>query len=75
MIAEFFLSVKEEVKQVKENQAVRKAAKESGVPLWKCALQIGISEPTLIRWLRVPLPEDKEKRIMQTIAELKKEAD
>lgn len=74
MIAEFFLSVKKEVTHVKENHAVRKAAKEAGVPLWKCAQQIGISEPTLIRWLRVPLSPEKERRIMEAIAALERGA-
>lgn len=54
----------------KENQTVRRAARSAGVPLWKCALHLGISEPTLIRWLRVPLPEEKERRIMAAISEL-----
>ena len=59
---------------MKENQSVRKAAKKAGVPLWKCALQMGISEPTLIRWLRVPLSQEKETRIMTAIAALEQEA-
>ena len=58
----------------KENQTVRRAARSAGVPLWKCALHLGISEPTLIRWLRVPLPEEKERRILAAIAELEQEA-
>lgn len=74
MIADFFLFVKKEVLNVKENQSVRTAAKAAGVPLWKCALRMGISEPTLIRWLRVPLSKEKETRIMEAIAALEQEA-
>lgn len=59
---------------MKENQAVRKAAKSAGVPLWKVAAAIGVSEPTIIRWLRVPLQEEKEARILSAIASLAKEA-
>lgn len=59
---------------MKENQAVRKAAKAAHVPLWRVASTIGISEPTLIRWLRFPLPEEKERRILSAIATLGKEA-
>lgn len=59
---------------MKENQAIRKTAKSAGVPLWKIAAAIGISEPTLIRWLRFPLPEEKKRRIMGAIDELAKEA-
>lgn len=58
---------------MKENQTVRKAAKSAGIPLWKVAAFIGVSEPTIIRWLRFQLPEDKERRIMAAIAELSQE--
>ena len=37
-------------------------------------MQAGISEPTLTRWLRVPLSEDRERRIVRAIEELKEEA-
>lgn len=59
---------------MKENQDVRRAARVAGVPLWRVAAAIGVSEPTLTRWLRVPLPEDKERRIMAAIAVLEQEA-
>ncbi len=58
---------------MKENQTVRKAAKSAGVPLWKIAAAIGVSEPTIIRWLRVPLSEEKEVRILSAIASLARE--
>lgn len=58
---------------MKENQKVRSAAKDAKVPLWKVAAGIGISEPTLIRWLRFPLPLEKENRIMEAIAGLAQE--
>ena len=74
MIAEINLIVKKEVLDMKENQGVRNAARSAGVPLWKVAAAISISEPTLIRWLRFPLPEDKERRIMAAIAGLAREA-
>lgn len=58
---------------MKENQTVRRAARAAGVPLWRVAAAIGVSEPTLTRWLRVPLQEDKEKRVMAAIAALERE--
>ena len=73
MIAEFYLYVKKEVLTVRENQRVRSAARSAGVPHWKIAVAIGVSEPTLTRWLRVPLPADKEQRIMTAIKELAQE--
>lgn len=57
----------------KENQTVRRAARSAGIPLWRVAAAIGVSEPTLTLWLRVPLPEDKEGRIMAAIATLERE--
>lgn len=58
---------------MKENQKVRKAARIAGVPLWRIAAFIGVSEPTLQRWLRLPLPTEKEAHIMAAIEELGKE--
>lgn len=59
---------------MKENQAVRKAARAAGVPLWMIAVRLGVCEQTLIRWLRVPLTAEKERMIMVAISELEKEA-
>lgn len=55
---------------VRENEKIRRAARASGVPLWAAAQKIGVSEPTLTRWLRTPLPTEKEWRIMAAIQEL-----
>lgn len=57
-----------------ENMRIRKAARIAGVPLWKIAEFIGVSEPTLTRWMRTPLPDDKEKAIMEAISKLESEA-
>lgn len=59
---------------MRENENIRKAARVAGVPLWKVAAAIGVSEPTLIRWMRFPLPAEKEARIMAAISVLEKEA-
>lgn len=58
----------------RQNENVRKAARAVDVPLWAVASRIGVSEPTLTRWMRVPLSADKEQRIMVAIQELAKEA-
>lgn len=44
-----------------ENLMVRERAKKQKVSLWRIANEIGISEPTITRWLRVPLSQQKEK--------------
>lgn len=54
----------------KANAGIRRAARAAAVPFWKIAAAVGVSEPTLIRWLRFPLPEDKEQLIMDAISKL-----
>lgn len=52
------------------NEKVRNAARLARVPLWKIAIAIGVSEPTLTRWLRVPLSPEREAAIMSAIERL-----
>lgn len=59
---------------MKANETVRAAAKARGIPLWKIAIKMGVSEPTMIRWLRIPLSPEKESAILVAIDELAKEA-
>lgn len=59
----------------KQNIQIRRAARVAGVPLWAVAVELGISEPTLMRWLRFPLSLEREARILAAIDELAKEAD
>lgn len=54
------------------NENIRRAARAAGIPLWKIAVSLGISEPTLTRWLRLPLPADREERILRVIADIEK---
>lgn len=56
-----------------ENLSVRQRAKKAGIPLWRVAAAIGVSEPTLTRWLRFPLPADKENRVIEAISRLERE--
>lgn len=58
---------------LKANQKVRDTAKAAGVKQWEIAVHLGISEPTLVRWMRVPMAVDREKTILQAIAELSRE--
>ncbi len=34
-----------------------------GVYFWEIAMKLGVSEPTITRWMRVELPEDKRREI------------
>ena len=56
-----------------ENLMVRERAKKQKVSLWRIAHEIGISEPTITRWLRVPLSQQKEKLILDAISKLSRE--
>lgn len=58
---------------MKANQEVREAARKMGVKHWQIAEHLGISEPTIMRWLRVPLSKEREQAIMTAIEELAKE--
>lgn len=53
------------------NNDIRKTAKESGVYLYAVAAELGVSEPTLIRWLRFELPQEKKQRILSAIEQIK----
>lgn len=56
-----------------ENLSVRQRAKKARIPLWRVAAAIGVSEPTLTRWLRFPLPAEKENRVIEAISRLERE--
>lgn len=49
------------------NKEIRERAKQAGVKHWQIAIQMGVSEQTLVRWLRTPLDENKEQRIAAAI--------
>lgn len=52
------------------NEKIRREAKAAHVPLWEIAAQIGISEPTITRWMRSELNEEREKLIRGAISEI-----
>ena len=53
-----------------ENIEIRRAARTAKIPLWRVANEIGVSEATMTRWLRTPLPIEKERRVLDAIARL-----
>lgn len=59
----------------RENENIRRAARIAGVTLWAIAVKLGVSEPTLTRWLRVQLSVEKEAKIRAAIAALEQEAE
>ena len=63
------------VKEVKvlKNAKIREQIKQAGVFQYEVAETLGITEMTLIRWLRKPLSADTEKRITTAIAKTQTE--
>lgn len=52
------------------NNTIREKAKQAGVKHWQIALSLGVSEQTLVRWLRTPLDSGKTKKISDAIDQL-----
>lgn len=58
---------------MKANQKIRESANRKGVKHWQIAEYLGISEQTIMRWLRAPLSPEREKNVMDAIDALAKE--
>lgn len=52
------------------NNAIRQAAKESGVKLWQVAERYGLTDSNFSRKLRHELPEEEQRRIIGTIRDI-----
>lgn len=52
------------------NDDIRLFVRQKGLYLWQVADQLGVSEITLIRWLRKPLKEEKKQAIINAVNEL-----
>ncbi|WP_458398185.1 hypothetical protein [Anaerotignum sp.] len=55
------------------NQEIRTSAKKSGVPFWRIALEIGVSEPTFTRKMRLELSDEEKQKIFAIIDRLSAE--
>ena len=52
---------------MKMNQEIKELIKASGTRQWKVAEALGISEGTLLRWLRFELSEERKGQIIEDI--------
>ena len=52
---------------MKNNQDIRKHAKDKGVFMYEAAEMLGISEPTMTRWLRGKLTAERKTDILNAI--------
>lgn len=59
--------------KARANEHIRKAMRENDVTQWRVAAILGVSDITLGRWLRFPLPAEKEAQIMEAIKTATKE--
>lgn len=57
------------------NKELKRFAKERGVFFWQVAIELGISEATMTRKLRVELPDQEESKIKSIIEHLSKAND
>ena len=55
------------------NKIVRDELKSRGVRHWELAHALGVSEQTLVRWLRFELSEDKQIKMLEKIEEIVKD--
>lgn len=55
---------------MENNMRFKEYAKKKGVRLWEVAVRLGISEATITRWLRVPLPGERENVLYEAVQEL-----
>ncbi len=55
------------------NQNIKNAIKNSNLYQWQVAQKMGVSEMTLIRWLRTKIDTSKKQQIFSAIEELRKE--
>ena len=58
---------------MRANEHIRKAMKEKGVAVWQVAAVLCVSEMTVFRLLRFPLPPEKEAQIMEALETAEKE--
>ena len=53
------------------NEQIREKIRETGVKQWQVAKRLGVSESTLIRWLRDDLSQERKTAILNAIEEVR----
>jgi len=56
----------------KANKIIREELKERGVRHWELAHELGVSEQTLVRWLRFELSDDKQLDMLMKVEAIAK---
>lgn len=55
---------------MKANENIRKQARIGNVPFWKLGQEFGVSEQTIVRWLRIQLSLERETEMLAAIEKL-----
>ena len=56
----------------KANAIIREELKARGVHHWELAHELGVSEQTLVRWMRFEMDEDKQMDMLEKIEAIAK---
>ena len=54
----------------KKNQDIRKELARNGIPLWLIGKAFGVSEGTMVRWMREEMTDTKKAEIREVIKQL-----
>ena len=53
------------------NNELKQEIKENNLYQWQVAYEVGVTEMTLIRWLRTPITKERAERVNAAIERLK----
>lgn len=57
------------------NGDIKEAMRKSGIRQWQVASEIGISEATIVRWMRKELSQEQRKAILSAIEALSRKGE
>lgn len=55
-----------------QNTELRELIREKNIFLWQVADELDVSEPTLLRWLRYPLDDEKRKSFLDAVKRIER---
>jgi len=53
--------------RAKANLEVRSIMKEKKIFQWQVAVELGVTDATFVKWLRLPLSDEKKEMVMKAI--------
>lgn len=55
---------------MKANSEIRETLKQNQIPFWRLGEELGVSEQTVLRWMRTPLCEWKLEAINKAVCRI-----